>query len=377
MAELSTLIEVIKLYCKDKNGNVRSYHIFIEDFTDVEKAVVYTVKKIEPDGKETIDKKEFTIGKNIGKKNETTYFQQALNEANSMANKLMDKGYSEEIPEGSFNTDANGNMKPMLATPYKEGLVRYPCICQPKLDGVRCLCWEDEEGNIRTTSRLGKDYDIPQIREFLEWNRHVLPLDGELYDHSELTFQEIVSAVKRRSELTDKIKLTVYDKPIGNTTCEERVMQILPKCFENISSDAPIRLLESRICNNFEEVDNYHDECVKRGYEGVIIRNMDGLYEFGFRSRDLIKLKKFQDSEFRIIDVIEAEGRDKGTGIFVVVTDDGKPFKAKPKGSKEERTDYLINKDSLIGKMCTVKYQGLSDGGIPRFPTALSIRDYE
>ena len=377
MAERSTIINVGKLYSKDKKGKVRSYCVFMEDFDAVDKAIVYSVKMIEPDGKPTIDKKEFTKGKNIGKKNETTYFQQAMSEATSMLNKVRDKGYSEEIPEGTFNTDANGNMKPMLASPYKEGMVRYPCLCQPKLDGVRCLCWIDENDKIRTTSRLGKDYDIPHITEFFETHRTMLPLDGELYNHAELTFQEIVSAVKRVSDLTSKITLTVYDKPIENITCEERVMGILTDDFKHVSADAPVRLLESRVCHNFEEVDKYHDECVERGYEGVIMRNMDGVYEFGFRSRDLIKLKKFKDEEFRIVDVVEATGRDAGTGIFVVVTEDGKQFKAKPKGSVEFRKKYLADKDNIIGKMCTVKFQGLSDDGIPRFPVALAVRDYE
>ena len=47
------------------------------------------------------------------------------------------------------------------------------------------------------------------------------------------------------------------------------------------------------------------------------------------------------------------------------------------KGSRELRTEYFNNKKALIGKMVTVQYQGLSDDGIPRFPSAVSVRDYE
>ena len=39
-----------------------------------------------------------------------------------------------------------------------------------------------------------------------------------------------------------------------------------------------------------------------KGYEGIIIRNIDGMYEFGFRSDNLIKLKVFDDKEFEIVE---------------------------------------------------------------------------
>lgn len=120
----------------------------------------------------------------------------------------------------------------------------------------------------------------------------------------------------------------------------------------------------------------YHKKCTDAGYEGIILRNMEGKYEFGFRSNDLIKLKTFDDTEFEIIDVVEATGRDAGTAIFVCKCKGGK-FNVKPQGSRELRTEYFNNKKALIGKMVTVQYQGLSDDGIPRFPSAVSVRDYE
>ncbi|TAG46304.1 MAG: hypothetical protein EAZ31_00570, partial [Cytophagia bacterium] len=38
-----------------------------------------------------------------------------------------------------FNTDSSGNVKPMLAKAVNWDKVKYPCLVQPKLDGVRCL----------------------------------------------------------------------------------------------------------------------------------------------------------------------------------------------------------------------------------------------
>jgi DNA ligase-1 len=101
------------------------------------------------------------------------------------------------------------------------------------------------------------------------------------------------------------------------------------------------------------------------------------MYEFGFRSNDLIKYKEFIDSEFLIIDVVEATGRDAGTAVFMCVTEDGKTFNVKPQGSKQLRAEYISNREKFINKKLTVQYQGLSDDGIPRFPSGIAIRDYE
>jgi hypothetical protein len=51
-----------------------------------------------------------------------------------MLSKLILKKY---LPQ--FNTDASGNVKPMLAKAVDWKKVQYPCYIQPKLDGVRCL----------------------------------------------------------------------------------------------------------------------------------------------------------------------------------------------------------------------------------------------
>ena len=147
--------------------------------------------------------------------------------------------------------------------------------------------------------------------------------------------------------------------------------------FKNIPSDAPYYFSSYEICCSLTDVKRYHDKCVSEGYEGAIIRNMKGEYEFGSRSNDLIKLKVFNDEEFEITDIVEATGRDSGTAVFVLKTSDGVEFRAKPQGSHDLREKYFNDASKLIGKMCTVQYQGLSDDGVPRFPSAIAIRDYE
>lgn len=361
------------LYALSKTGSIRVYEIVVENkYTH---AVMTTRKKVTLNGKWTEDTYEYHTGVNIGKSNETSYLEQALSEAQSAWNRLLDAGFTTTMPDPKqkFNTDANGKIKPMLAISYNERKIKFPCLCQPKYDGVRCTISEDADG-IHIISRKGKPYVIPHLALWAEEHRELLPLDGELYNHGELTFQEIISAVKKVSPLTEKIRYVVYDRPIEGATNIQRWEQLL-KDFADIK-DAPAYLSGDSLVFNLEQLKEYHDECVANGYEGIIIRNFDGVYEFGFRSSDLIKYKEFNDAEFKIVDVVEATGRDAGTAVFVCVCADGE-FNVKPQGSRELRAEYFKNRKSLIGKYVSVQYQGLSDDGIPRFPSAIAIRDYE
>ena len=372
------------LYALSKTGSIRVYEIIVEDKGD--SAIMTTRKKVTLNGKWTEDSYEYKNGVNIGKSNETSYLEQAINEAESAYKRQLDAGFTEEMPstESKYNTDANGNIKPMLAISFNKKKIKFPCIVQPKLDGVRCLALLVND-KVKLISRKGKEYTIPHIIDYFEEHKELLPLDGELYNHQELTFQEIVSAVKRQTDLTVQIRYAVYDKPLLDVPNEQRWGKLVDDYSKIVTKYSPTYLVDSIICNNFDEIMEYHNKCVSEGYEGVIIRNLDGIYEFGFRSNDLIKYKEFVDDEFQIADVIEATGRDKETAIFVLykhgcegkeITDEN-TFKAKPKGSYNLRKGYLMNKDNLIGLKATIKYQGLTDDGTPRFPSAIAIRDYE
>lgn len=357
------------LYARSKNGNIRTYSIEVEDFGGY--AFIKTTKKSTLNGKETIDKTLINCGVNIGKANETTYIKQAFLQASSAYKRLLDAGFTPEIPTEKFNTDAEGKIKPMLAISFNEKKIKFPCIVQPKYDGVRCLVTFDN--GVKIFSRKGKPYNIPHLKKWAEKHIELLPLDGELYNHGELSFQEIVSAVKRQSEITPLIRYVVYDKPTKGSNKErwESLCKEFPR--DKVS---PAYLSGSVVCHSMDEIWEYHEKCVSQGYEGVIIRNLDGTYEKGFRSSNLIKLKVFNDAEFKIVDVVEASGRDAGTAIFVCECKDGY-FNVKPQGTRELRKEYFTNRNKLIGKMVTVQYQGLSDEGIPRFPSAVIIRDYE
>jgi DNA ligase-1 len=105
-----------------------------------------------------------------------------------------------------------------------------------------------------------------------------------------------------------------------------------------------------------------------------MLRNKNGPY-VNNRSHDLQKYKEFEEDEFVIVGFKEANGRDSGTVIWNCATKTGDTFDCRPIGSIEHRRELFQNAESNIGKMLTIKYQELSEKGIPRFLSGKSIRD--
>lgn len=284
-------------------------------------------------------------GKNIGKSNETTDNEQAIIEARSEWQKQLDrKGYSQE-------SDPTRPISPMLAQDYfkHSHKINWPCYAQPKLDGFRCLFIN---GNL--ISRQNKIITtLDHIKEKIK-----LPYDGELYSH-ELTFQEIASAIKKVGPNTKKIKYYVYDL-IDKKPFFDR--------WSQIKND--VEKVETIIINSESELKKYHDECINKGFEGVMVRHGNAPYEHK-RSYNLLKYKCFNDDEFLIISVREGKSTYKNMAIFTCQIG-SKTFEVTAPGTHEDKSFFLRNPP--VGKMLTVKYFGLTDDGLPRFPVAKSLR---
>ena len=102
-----------------------------------------------------------------------------------------------------------------------------------------------------------------------------------------------------------------------------------------------------------------------------MVRNNSGEYGLNRRSKNLQKYKKFFDQEFEIVGYYEGTGNDRGTVIWECMTEDGQIFKARPKGTREQRTLWFDTADSYIGSTLTVRYFEMTDDGVPRFPVGL------
>lgn len=347
-------------------------------------------------------------GKGIGKARRTVS-EQAKLEYDSRVNKYMDKGYKklpksidlytkEELdallPEET--TDSEGNLKPMLAKDFHDVatsvLEKQWWYASRKIDGVRCLMFV-KDGEIHTSSRGGKNYDNstyhitcnPKLKKFMLDNPTLI-LDGELYVHGySLQTLSGLARLKKETDKCDELQYYIYDVVDTNKTFEER-LEILDhikdelqldfepnKTFEN--GDLQIQMVPHVKVEGWVQIKKTHDSYVKEGFEGAVIRRPDKKYGVNKRTNDMVKVKEYQDGEFKIIGF--SEGLRPEDMVFVCVTEDGKEFEAKPVGPRELKHEYLERIDEIIGKMATVKYFSFSDGGTPTQPVLKCIRDYE
>lgn len=306
-------------------------------------------------------------GKNIGKKNETTPEEQAISEIQSEAAKKCDKGYG---PEGEAR---EGLPLPMLAHKYEDRGhdIVWPAYVQPKLDGVRCLT-----DGVRFWSRLGKEFDPEVVAHIDPKLMDVVTLDGELMlPQDQFTFQETISAVKKFDPaLSPNLQYHVYDVVMPDQTFEAR-QAWLRKYFSVCKPANVIPVLTLPMTGETEML-AAHDQFVADGYEGLMVRNRYGLYKLKDRSKDLQKVKKFIDAEFKIIGYKEGQAKYARTPIWIVETPGG-ACDVTPMGPIPYRRRMWADKDELVGQLLTVEFQGYTDKGSLRFPRGKSIRDYE
>ena len=296
-----------------------------------------------------------------------TFWQQIDLEINSKINKQRDKGYhlpDEEPPR---------LILPMLAHPYDPGRAAFPVMVQEKLNGVRCICKCDNQGNINLLTRKGKSItSMDHIRK--ELGRFMSPgeiWDGEIFNRL-FNLQQISGAVRRsRAEgIATDLEYWVYDSIMpGNFRKRDAHLNASLMKPSNI-----IRKVPSFTCPTQSGIDLYYDSIVDQGGEGIMIRNPEASYQ-GKRTYDLMKRKGFQDAEFKIV----AYDRDvDGLVIWICETEDLRSFEVVPIGSREERS--MDNQVALehLGLMLTVRYSDTSAAGIPQGnPVGICIRDYE
>lgn len=318
---------------------------------------------------------------NEGKKNARTAEEQAVFEAAAQHRKKMEKGWF-ATPEEAAGAE---NGFPMLAMKLLENMhvlaTKAFVLLQRKLNGVRCFTTKLNETEIQYTSRNGKVY-----RQFTHLTPHLLRamhvgqvLDGELYKHG-VTLQKMSSLARKLSGITaeemELVEYHIYDVADKTKTTEERNDIIGALQFEE---GGPIFVVETFEADSFEDIKTAHDEWVRDGYEGIMVRELGRYYEFSngtSRSSQLLKYKEFEEEEFEIVGVKDGVGKMEGVLMFQCKAKGG-VFDVKMRGSMSVWRKAWEIRDTFIGKMLTVRFQAYTPYDIPEFPVGIVIRDYE
>ena len=347
-----------------------------------------------------------------GKAKRTTK-EQALLQFNSEVKKQLDKGYKEvpkhpndysesELQEiyGDVKVREGATVKPMLAKQEKDiknrKIFDNKWYISRKVNGVRCLIYFDGK-NIRTASRGATNYDIaiihiiqhPILEEFFK-NHPDAILDGEVFK-KDWSLNKISGICRSQKTVNDGKDLQFYWYDIVDLeqSFSERwkIMQEWSKELQLSDfdpykyfsdSDLHIQFLPQELISGFENMKKLHDEWVKEGWEGAVIRNPDSVYKPGSRGNDWIKIKVYQDAEYPIIGL--SEGLRDEDMCFILETPNGQRFNCKPIGDREQKQWYRDHIDELVGKNLTIKYfemSGVEGSEIPQQPIGICVRDYE
>ena len=382
---MNLLKEFPKLYKKTSTGATQEWSVAVFD-NDGKGAIVSYYGQV--GGKIQESTQWVNEGKNGGKKNETTPISQALMDAESDWTRHLKKGYVQNIDDakaGVVDDIIEGGIFPILAHKFSEQghKIKYPALAQPKLDGHRCTSQRSvtvsDEGvltKLSLWSRTRKPIlSVPHI-SFALTEVGIERLDGELYNHDYRANFEYLSSFIRQEEPIegyDAVQFQVYDIPHPTMTNGERndLLQKLKPQFEG----TPIYIVETIVVNDEDELMDAFEHFLSLGYEGAIVRNMDGLY-VNKRSYDLQKIKEFDDAEFKIIAIkVGTKGSMAGKAVFTCEIKEGDTFDVKMKGSMDELKKYADNPELVIGRFLTVKFQGWTKYGKPRFPVGMRFRE--
>ncbi len=396
------------IFKTDSKGKSRQWTISVEGNpqSETEPATI----KIESgliDGKKVTESIEITSGKNLTKLNSTTPYTQAVAQAKAKLELKLRGEYVKELSQVSQGVLRSGIPQCMLAHKFhptgeqkssktlkQMKIEGEEILISRKLDGNRCLIRITPDCVVSMWTRKGDLMPVQlshiqkeivngynQLYEGVETEyREEMILDGELYVNPlEMSFNTLNGHLKRKNnqdvEQLSKIKYHIYDfiSPKPYTKRYEVI--------KNFATDN-VHLVESyKITATDENINTYLEKFLAEGFEGAMLRIPDKGYE-NKRSWSLVKVKIFEDQEYKILDLVPSSmGK---LGHFLMEMDkagidvNGKEvttFKAGlGKGvTHEEGMKMLVNKEAYIGKMATIEYFGKDIR--PRFPKFKSLRE--
>lgn len=229
-----------------------------------------------------------------------------------------------------------------------------------KLDGVRAY-WDGQQ----FLSRQGNLYHAP------DWFIDGLPnvkLDGELWIDRK-AFQRTVSIVRRqdKGEQWKSVRFLVFDAPSQSGSFEDRMgyLQDGVPSWKN----SFLLLHQQELCRDVSHLRAELQRIEALGGEGLMLREPGSTYVAG-RSSTLLKVKTFHDAEATVVAHEPGRGKHSGRlGALVVQLPNGKQFSVGTGFSDRQR-----EAPPAIGSLIQFRYQELSDGGIPRFPSYVGLR---
>jgi len=268
-------------------------------------------------------------------------------------------------------------------------------LASRKLDGVRCITIVDIQGNVKCYSRQGNEFEtLDVVRDAVkQMGLRGVVFDGEIClmdKNGDEDFPGIMKQIKRKNHTIDNPRYVMFDyltlSEFDSKTSEMVLTGRLgrfAKIAEHIESSIYLSVLNQVVVNDDDHFAKLSAEAEELGHEGLMVRKNVG-YE-GKRTQNLLKVKKFHDAEYQVIDLdfedhrVIREGKEVVMPMLAQAWIEHKGYKvAVGSGwNQEQRIRYQKNPSELIGKTITVQYfeeTKNQQGGLSlRFPTVKHV----
>jgi len=298
--------------------------------------------------------------------------------------KIINKAIPNHIPE--FSVALADKYEPKLVD-WKDGW-----YVSRKIDGARCIAIVDNNGETTFYSRTGKEFHTlgvvaGGIKALGITN---LVLDGELClvdDDGNEDFQGVMKQLKKKDHTIPNPSFKIFDMITHDEFYtkkgeKNRPYSIRYNNLREVMKDNTCACL-SVLGQELIKDDNHFAEWTNRGnnygWEGVMLR-ADEPYK-GKRSKDLLKVKKFFDDEYVVIDaefgpfryVKDSAECEETMLSCVFIEHKGHIVRVGSGFSIDQRQDFYTDPDQIVGQTITVQYfeeTKNQEGGISlRFPT--------
>jgi len=275
-------------------------------------------------------------------------------------------------------------------------------LIEVKLDGVRVITIVYPNGQVDQYSRNGKELvNFPHVKEQLAKHASLfaepMVLDGEIMSSS---FQDLMKQVHRKSDvqandamlnLFDMITLREFQAGVGTQRQIDRstTLEFWYKSIEDHMPDVTVvgqELVDLDTTAGAARFTQINTDAVARGYEGIMIKDPEAVYETK-RSVAWLKQKPFIEVSLTVVGFEEGTGKNAGRlgALIVEGTDDGKMIRTNVGSglTDAQRETIWGNQAQVLGSIVEVRAdaatQNQDSGGewSLRFPRFKGFRGFE
>lgn len=189
-----------------------------------------------------------------------------------------------------------------------------------------------------------------------------------------MEFRELNGIFNRKTAVTHDLIFKVHDV-IDNSNFEFNLRYKIAREFVENLNHPCVELVEIlTVSSNKERWNDFYEEIISRGGEGVILKEAFGKYQPDKRNHSLMKIKCELTLDLEVVGLVPGEGKYLNTlGALKVREKDGTIHTVSGM-SDSERNGFWNNPDSILGRVVEVKAMARISNGSLREPRFKAVR---